>query len=147
MVGLFMDKNIRTILNLMEDMSSSGATSILSGGAMAQMGQSAGMERMPGDSIISMTEIDDDSTRPEDLVAAKRFVQQVGSVDKARELIDKIDDVVNILDDGNNGCENDEHVIGMMAALIPDGPDLPTGVAPDMMRQIASQINPSHRSM
>ena len=131
----------------MEDMPSSGTTSVLSGGAMAQIGQNVGMEPMPSDTMISMTEVDEDSTKPEDLAAAKRFVQQVGSVDKARELIDKIDDVMSVLDDGGSGCEDDEHVIGMMAALIPDEPDLPTGIAPDMMRQIASQVNPSHRSM
>jgi len=148
-----MDNSIRAIIGLMEDMPITGTCSTggsSMGGGMATPGQNQNpaMDMMPGDSMLSMTEIDDDSTKPEDLAAAKKFVQLVGSIDKARELLDKIDDVMEVLDDGCGGCEeDDEHIIGMMAALIPDEPDLPTGVASDMMRNIASQINPSHRSM
>lgn len=65
-----------------------------------------------------------------DLKIAKRFVELVGGVDRARELLDKIDeceDCIGLVDDEGME-EHDSSEITKLAQMMPSMVDLPTAV-------------------
>lgn len=83
-----------------------------------------GMEIMPGDDFGS--EDYDDETgcgfHPDDYVLAKQLVAQVGSVERARELLENLDEVYETLD----LVPAEEEQIAIIAGQVPDEPDYPT---------------------
>lgn len=118
-----MDKSIRQILTIMEDMPMPGGTSVMGGGAMAQDAQEVGMDIMPGDYAPDGVEVetgcDAGPVSPDLLELAQELVMRAGGADRAREIIDKVQDVQEILD------IDDAAAIADMADAIPDSPDLP----------------------
>jgi len=76
------------------------------------------------------TEQDNECTE-QDLKLTKRFIELIGGIDRARMLLDKVDeceDCLGLIDD-----ENDESVIDKIAAIVPTLPDLPSGVDLSML--------------
>ena len=117
-----MDKSIRQILTIMEDMPMPGGTSVMGGGAMAQDAQEVGMDIMPSDYApdgIEVDTCDSEPVSPELLELAQELVMMAGGADRAREIIDKVQDVQEILD------VDDAAAIAGMADTMPEEPDLP----------------------
>jgi hypothetical protein len=117
-----MDKSIKQILNIMEDMPVPGTTSVMSGAGAAQDAQEVGMDIMPGDFAPDGYEQEEESCCPvtPDLIQlATDLVRAAGSADRAREVIDKVDDVQEVLD------IDDEETIAGIADMMPVTPDLP----------------------
>jgi hypothetical protein len=134
-----MTESIKQIAKLMtEQLPMPGMTSHLSGGTASQ----DAMGMMPGDQELGgMDEppCDEPEATPfsqEQFQAARDLIAMTGSADRARELIDKIDDAVEVLDD--SGAE--EQAIDMVADLIPQTPDAPMGRG---VLSIQSMFNPS----
>jgi hypothetical protein len=110
---------------MVEQMPSPGTTSTMSGAAQAQ---SATMGTSPGEAVPPMPmdltgemEEEDCQFRPEDIAAAKDLIAMVGSADRVRELIDKVDEALEVFDDG----EQEAEAIDLVASLIPEVPDMP----------------------
>lgn len=76
----------------------------------------AGPDSMMGDVEVG----DDQGFDPQQISAAKEFVSLVGDTERARELIDKVDDAMEALDGGSGNT--DAETIDMVASLIPDVP-------------------------
>ena len=136
-----MDKSIRNIITLMEDMEASPESGVSS--VVDAMGDVA-MEMMPGDSPdqgVPDEYADECGVSPEVLDLARELVVQAGSADKAREVIDKVDEVMDLLDDVvEGGSEAD--VISQFADSLPDEPDLPNNRHNDL--GMATMFDPSH---
>ena len=122
-----MDRSISKILSLMEgvsmeDMPMAGTTSVLSGGSAAQDAEEVGMDIMPSDYAPDGTEMHQDDDCPIDsqlLDLAQELVAMAGGPDKAREIIDKVQGVQDVL-----GIDDMEAISGF-ADTMPDDPDLP----------------------
>lgn len=111
---------INEIVTLMEQMPTPGMTSTMSGAAQAQ----SAMNVLPGDHSSPGFAVDveeDDGFDPKHIAAAKDLIALVGCAERARELIDKVDDAMEVFDDG----EDDLKTIDLVAQLIPDTPDMP----------------------
>ena len=78
----------------------------------------------------------DTQFKPEHIQAAKDLITMVGSADKARELIDKVDEALEVFDDGGE----DEQAIDLVASLIPEIPDMPMQKS---ITSISSRFDPS----
>lgn len=119
-----MDQSINKILFLMnEEMPMAGTTSVLSGGAAAQGAEEVGMDIMPSDYApdgIETHEEDNCPIDPQLLEIAQELVAMAGGADKAREIIDKVQDVQEVL-----GIDDMEAIAGF-ADTMPDEPDLPS---------------------
>ena len=66
----------------------------------------------------------------EELSITKRFIELIGGAERARELVDKVadcEDCLGIIDD-NEAPQSDDSVIGRMADIMPDMPDLPSAL-------------------
>ncbi len=100
-----------------------GTTSVLSGGSAAQGAQEVGMDIMPSDYAPDGYEQEEDCEDcpmdPALLELAQELVAMAGGPDKARELIDKVQDVQEVL-----GVDDTSAIAGM-AEQMPDDPDLP----------------------
>lgn len=111
------------------------------GGGRSGMGGMGGMGASNDDSTLSsvMGDESQDLVEPDcetgecggeenftefQLKVAKRFIEIMGNADKARSVIDKVDDCqecLGLVDDE----ENDGDAIGQMADMMPGSPDLP----------------------
>jgi hypothetical protein len=82
-----------------------------------------GMEIMPGDEE-SANQVDDGDCgfHPDDYALAKQLVAQIGNVERARELLDNLDEVYETLD----LQPAEEEQITFIAGQVPDEPDFPT---------------------
>jgi hypothetical protein len=123
-----------------------GMTSMLSGATSAQQGQS-----LPFDADVSVVSVQDNDDLEDDsegytaqeLKLAKRFIELVGSADRARELVDKVDDCEDCLQliDDRESERRDLSQIEKMAGLLPDLPDLP--MATRAVTDLSTLYNPS----
>jgi len=119
-----MERSIQRILTLMEDMPTPGMTSVLSGGSSAQQAQQVGMDIMPGDYApdgYEEHECGEEPVSSDLLELAQELIMQAGGADRAREIIDKVQDVQEVLN------IDDAAAIAHMADFMPEEPDLPTG--------------------
>lgn len=117
------------IIELLEDIGSSGGTSHMTGGSAAQV---AMMVQPDVTTLISDPHAGGycDSTEPEEpefteleLKLARRFIELVGGAERARDLVNKCDECaecLGLVDD------TDTDTIESMAAVIPSDVDLPT---------------------
>jgi hypothetical protein len=125
---------------MMEQIPAPGMSSTMSGAAQAQ----SAMNVLPGQTATTGFEMDtdmgccDDNNKfaPEHVAAARDFVAMVGSADAARELIDKVDEAMEVFDDG----DDDSEAIDLVATLIPDMVDMPMQKS---MTRISSMFDPS----
>ena len=120
-----MQKSIRQILNIMEDMPMAGTTSVLSGGSAAQDAQEVGMDIMPSDYAPDGYEQEEEECgdcpiSSELLDLAQELIARAGGPDKARDIIDKVQDVQEVLN------VDDASAIAGMAEQMPEDSDLPT---------------------
>ena len=93
--------------------------------AMSNMGpgpMNAGMITMSGDSCPE-DEGDEDKFTSDDYMLAKQLISQVGSAERARELLDNLDNVYQMLD---LDPESDDKQIALIAGSTPDEIDFPT---------------------
>jgi hypothetical protein len=125
-----------------------GMTSILSGASSAQNAQSLPFDGDASISVVKIQEEPDELEEPEgytakELKLAKRFVELVGGADRARELIDKVDDCEDCLQiiDDEEVQRRDAAEIEKMAGLIPGLPDLP--MAAKAVMDLSSLYNPN----
>lgn len=108
------------------------------GGGMGQLAQ-ASMTYMSGDDphsganveVVEVEEEDDGHFSAADLKLAKRFIELVGSPDRARALIDKVNECTECLDlvddsDESQENQNDFDVIGQISNAMPSHVDLPS---------------------
>jgi len=109
------------------------------GGAEAQ----SAMNMLPGDAnqpevAIDMGCEDEENTQfqPEHIQAAKDLIAMVGGADKARELIDKVDDALEVFETE----ADDEQAIDLVASLMPDVADMPMQKS---ITRISSMFDPS----
>ena len=113
------DSAIRAIMNLMEGgpgpMSNMGVPSIGDDGSMAM-----GMMISSNDEFAD-EECCDQGFHPDDYRIARELLDRVGSAERARELIDNLDEVYETLDLSTNTANN----IDIIAGHIPDEPDFP----------------------
>jgi hypothetical protein len=93
-----------------------------------------GMEIMQSN-CDPMGEMDEeDGFHPDDYMLAKQLVAQVGGVDRARELLENLDEVYETLD----LIPAEEEQISFIAGQVPDEPDFPT----DRNQNLARQTDP-----
>lgn len=136
------------IADMMEDMPTPGNTSVLSGGTTAQVA----MTVLPTDSAEE-TGVEDESGyatagepdkfTEEELRITKRFLEIMGSADRAREAVTKVDeceDCLGLIQPEDEECASGD-VISQMADVMPTSPELPTGTRRVM--DLASLYNPS----
>lgn len=91
-----------------------------------------GSESTPVDSYADGPELaeptdGDQGFSEQELKIAKRFIELVGGVDRAKEILDKVDeceDCLELLED-----DDDDATIAQVAGTIPSSPDLPTGLS------------------
>lgn len=83
-----------------------------------------GMEIMPGDGLpFNDVECDGEGFHPDDYAMAKELIANVGGPERARELIDNLDEVLETLD---LQPANDEDSIAFIAGHVPDDVGSPT---------------------
>lgn len=92
-----------------------------------------GMEVMPGDEEPMNVDDGGCGFHPDDYVLAKQLVAQVGSVERARELLENLDEVYETLD---LMPADDEEQIAVIAGQVPDDPEYPTDRQTSMARQV-----------
>ncbi len=63
------------------------------------------------------------------LKIAKRFIELMGSADKAREIVDKVDECQECLGIVDDHAESDSSMIDQMAGMLPSSADLPMGLS------------------
>ena len=115
--------SISAIITMME----MGPDPVSMGGQDAMAGIEIGMQIMPGDEEADNVYDDDEcGFYPDDYVLAKQLVAQVGSVERARELLENLDEVYETLDMHPDG--NDEDSIAFIAGHVPDDIDTPTSI-------------------
>lgn len=135
---------VNYIAKLMVEMDpTSGSASHLAGDTMAQDAMTLltinntpmGQSRYENDGMEEEEEFGET-----ELKLAKRFIEIIGGADRARDLLDKVNDCEECLG-MVDGDEEDEDVdmIGKISASIPSSPDMP-------MMNMASQFNPSSPS-
>lgn len=97
----------------------------------------------PGEAVPPMPtpevgcEVEEDTQfLPEHVQAAKDLIAMVGGADKARELIDKVDDALDVFDDGGQ----EEEAIDLVASLMPEVPDMPMQKS---ITRISSMFDPN----
>jgi hypothetical protein len=128
---------VSAIVAMMEQMGPDPVSGMGGGAAMGQMdtaGIEVGMAIMPGDGD-PVNDVDDGSCgfHPDDYVLAKQLVAQVGSVERARELLENLDEVYETLD----LVPAEEEQISIIAGAVPDEPDYPTD-----RHNMARQVDP-----
>lgn len=124
-----MDKDIRMIMSLLEDVGTPGTTSILSGGSMAQMAmdQASTDQQQISDSIGgSEGDYQEQPFTAIELKLTARFIELVGGFDRACDLIKKIKEVQNVLDVDEESETIESNRIDAVADLMPSDVDLPT---------------------
>jgi hypothetical protein len=102
------------------------------GQAMGQMGMVGIEVGMSGDEPTNDVDEGECGFHPDDYLLAKELVAQVGSVEKARELLDNLDEVYETLD----LIPAEEDQIAIIAGQVPDEPDFPTDRQMNMARQV-----------
>ena len=122
--------HINQILTLMEDIPTQG-----------MLDAPEAMDMMPGDlSIDNYSDEDCCGVSPEVLDLAKQLITQAGSAEKAREIVDKVEEVMDLLDGVvQGGGESD--IISRFADSMPDEPGLPNNR--HNMFGMSSAYNPS----
>ncbi len=63
---------------------------------------------------------------------AKRFIELMGGADRAREVLDKVDDCedcLGLIDDNQSAADSDSAAIEKMAGMLPNLPDLPMALS------------------
>lgn|GEM_PF-5891388 len=116
---------ISAIITMMESGQGPEPVSGMGGqNAMGLVGVSVGMGMPQGGD-----DYDDDNDvncgfHPDDYLIAKQLVAQVGSVERARELLENLDEIYETLD---LQPDNDEESIAYIAGHVPDDVDFPTG--------------------
>jgi hypothetical protein len=136
-----MDKSIRKIVTLMEDMEGSPMPGVAS--VVDAMGDVA-MGMMPGDSPdqgIPDECAEECGVSPEVLDLARELVVQAGSADKAREVIDKVDEVMDLLGDVVDGGSEADAIM-QFADSLPDELDLPNNR--HNVLGMSAMFDPSH---
>lgn len=97
---------------------------------MSSMGNMA-MSAMPTDSPLSGAQEEPeepDGYTEEELQLTKKFIDMIGGPERARELVDKVnecEDCLDIIDDGDTEEEDDAASISVISRSVPDAPDLP----------------------
>jgi hypothetical protein len=84
-----------------------------------------------------------DGFTADELRIAKRFVELMGTADRAREAVEKVDecsDCLDLVDDASESMD-DHDQIAHMASMMPVTPDLPTKLTNTM--GMSSLYNPS----
>ncbi len=103
-----------------------------------------------GDPSVSVLQIqsDDESECDEqegytskELKIAKKFIELMGSADRAREILDKVDDCLECLDIVDEQPADDASAIEKMAGLMPMLPDLPMAAKAAM--DLSTLYNPN----
>ncbi len=131
---------------MMEDIGMGPSSGSVKGGGPTQ-----NMLGVPDDetqvAMISMStngEMEEDDSQgftEKELKLTKRFVELVGGADRARELLDKVDeceDCLGLIDDEES---SDDDIINHMAGLMPLSADLPTGISNSL--GMSALYNPS----
>lgn len=132
-----MAKHVDRIAAIMEMMGDPSSVSSMPG---LQGTTEVSMDIMPGDqNTCDLGEEACEGFTAEQLAAAKNLVSMVGSADKARELIDKVDEVMEILQP--NADQADTDAIDMIAGLLPAAADMPTLMATPM--NMGNRFSPS----
>lgn len=92
--------------------------------AMGLVGVDVGMSMMQGGDDYNDDNCDVNcGFHPDDYLIAKQLVAQVGSVERARELLENLDEIYETLD---LQPDNDEESIAYIAGHVPDDVDFPT---------------------
>lgn len=123
-----MNKDIKMIVSLLEDIGTPGTTSILSGASMAQLAMDDDVAQIAnGAESYEQTPQDSDKYTALELRLAARFVELVGGSERACDLIKKIKEVQEVLDPDRQSAASDSQNIDAIAGLVPSDVDLPTG--------------------
>lgn len=124
-----MDKDIKAVLTLLENIGAPGATSILTGASMAQDEMECVGQEFATDNIGYGSDTEPEQTEFSDLEfkLAKRFLELIGGAERARDLIDKCDECQECL-----GLVSDEDQIETISGMIPSDVDLPTMQSKDL---------------
>lgn len=129
---------ITEMANMMtEQIPAPGMTS--GGGAEAQsaMNMLPGSTAQPDMTLDLGCEVEENEQfQPEHVQAAKDLIAMVGGADKARELIDKVDDALEVFENG----ADEEQAIDLVASLMPDMADIPMQKS---ITRISSMFDPS----
>lgn len=128
---------VSAIVTMMEQMGPDPVSGMGGHNAMGQMdtaGIEVGMAIMPGDGD-PVNDVDEGGCgfHPDDYVLAKQLVAQVGSVERARELLENLDEVYETL----NLVPADEEQIAFIAGSVPEEPDFPSD-----RNNMARQVDP-----
>lgn len=112
---------IQAIVQLMNETD----TSMMGLGGMNAIQDSSRLmtiNQTPG-SVYQDQEADDSNFSQDELKLAKKFVDLIGCVDRARDLVDKVSECEDCLDMDDS---DDEVAIDIIGASMPDTPDMPT---------------------
>lgn len=113
------------IAALMEDLPMPGNTSVMTGGNTAQMAMTV-LPDGPDDTSVSYAEQKPEGFNEQELRMAKHFVELMGSADRARDAISKVDECLDCLGLVDDEC--DQSTIDNLADAVPSSPDMPTNV-------------------
>ncbi len=127
LIAGFMDR-----LDPMVESTSTSSMSGLMGGGMGSTRDDATLDSGMGEPADVLVEPDTDTEMDGgeegftefQIKVAKRFIEIMGGADKARAVVDKVDECeecLGIVDDDMG----DENTIGQMAGMMPGSPDLP----------------------
>jgi len=133
-----MSKHVRDIATLMEMGDMGGLDNDF---APAAGTTEVSMEIMPGDPEMQEQDVEcEESFKPEEINMARDLIAMVGSADRVRELIDKVDDAMEVFDQSD---ENDAETIDMIAGLMPSIADMPTMTGPLTIGTLAKSFDPN----
>lgn len=131
----------RTPQNHVDQIASMLSEDPLAGGAMGQnaMQMASSMLDMAGSEPMSQHEMEGMSDEPEEfdeqeMRIAKRFIELIGSPERAQELLDKVSDCEECL----GLVDDDSSAIEQISMVMPATPDMPT------MGNISAQFDPGH---
>lgn len=143
-------EEMKMILALMEDFPT-GSTSILTGGSMAQDEEQIQDEMLIQGHYAGQNENSPMSQNGTNFTAlelrlATRFAELVGGAERAKELLEKVQDCQQCLGVDEQLAQLDSDRIYAMADMIPQNVDLPTARAagrPTTASEFSSLYNPS----
>jgi len=123
-------QEMRMILSLIEDIGTSGTTSILSGASMAQ----SESEIEDYDQMAYASQNSEEASSTSDFSAlelrlATRFIELVGGPRRVKELLEKIDECQRCLGVDEQLEQLDSERINALADMVPNSSDLPTSRA------------------
>lgn len=134
-IGLEAMTEIQAILHFMNE--DQGMTSQVSGGVVAQQMQSMPGEPPRRDNQGYEQQYDEEESFTEnDYAFVKDFINHMGSVERARAILDNYETCADCLDI----IPDDGEVIDHLADLMPDEPDLPTGLDHGYLYNQNSQV-------